>query len=150
MSTTELQQALKDARPKLSMVAPLTAAICWGYVVVNMVLGLGMYFLYENTVAPIAVARMLTYDQWGVLFFGLGVATAFFLITNNWKATRNAQLVGLLFKAVWAAALIARCFEAPVTILITAVWVFFAYIQAVTYIHFLPIPKGVNNESAGN
>lgn len=149
MSKEELQKALKEARPPLSTVAPLTAAICWGYVVVNITLGLGMYFLYDTTV-PLAVASIVSYQVWGILFGFLGVATMYFLISNNWKATRNAQLIGLLFKAVWAAALIIRCFEAPQTILITAVWVFFAYIQAATYIHFLPIPKGENHESAGH
>lgn len=146
MSKEELQQAIKEARPKLSTVAPLTAAICWGFVVVNIVLGLGMYFIYTTTVVPIAVASILSYESWGLIFFGLGIITAGFIFSNNWKATRNAQLAGLLIKSIWAIALIVRCFEEPRTILITAVWLFFAYIQAVTYIHFLPIPKGNNNE----
>lgn len=141
MSNHELQQAIKEARPKLSTIAPLTSAICWGYVFVNITLGLGMFFLY-NTTVPLAVANIVSYQVWGILFGFLGLMTAYFLLTNNWKATRNAQLIGLMFKAVWAAALIIRCFSAPPTILITAVWVFFAYIQAVTYVHFLPIPKG--------
>jgi len=150
MSKEELQQALKEARPKLSTVAPLTAAICWGFVVVNLILGLGMYFLYSTTISPIAVASVVSYQVWGIVLGGLGVVTAYFLLSNNWNATRQSQLAGLLLKSIWAIALVVRSFEEPRTILITAVWLFFAYVQAVTYIHFLPIPKGENHESDGN
>lgn len=143
----EVRQALKIARPKLSTVAPLTAAICWGYVVVNLVLGLGMIFIYQGTIAPISIAAIFSYPVWGALFLLTSALTCYGLISNNWNISKQSQLLGLGLKSVWAIALIIRCFSYPQTILITGVWIFFAYIQAVTYIHFLPIPKGVNHES---
>ncbi len=138
----DLKQALKEARPKLSEIAPLTSAICWGYVAVNLILGLGMIFIYQGTIAPISIASILSYPMWGSLFVLAAVVGGYGLLTNNWKLTRHAQLYGLALKAVWAIALIIRCFEYPQTILITAVWIFFAYIQAATYVYFLPTPKG--------
>lgn len=145
MSEQELKQAILKARPKLSQIAPLTYSICWGYAIMNLVLGAGMYVLYRPSIqgqaAPISIADILSYQIWGFLFFALGVVTVFTLITNHWKATRQFQLVGLLFKAVWAIALLIRCFQEPQTILITSVWLLIAYVQAMVYIYFLPIPK---------
>lgn len=132
-----VRSKLLEARPKLSAVAPLTHAICWGYVVINLLLGTGMYFLYETSI-PLSVANVLSYQAWGVLFGSLGVLGAWGLLRNNWKLTKRLLIWGLALKAIWAIALIIRCIAAPQTILITAVWLFFAYIQAATYIYFLP------------
>lgn len=149
MSEQQLRQAIKDARPKLFQVAPLSYSLCWGYAIMNLVLGAGMYLLYRPTPAgqtsPISIADIVSYQVWGVLFFLLGAVTVYTLITNHWKATRQFQLVGLLFKAIWAIALLIRCFQAPQTILITAVWLLIAYTQAALYIYFLPIPKADDN-----
>lgn len=126
-----------QARPRLSTVAPLTYAICWGFAVVNILLGLGMFFLYQTPI-PLTVANILSYQQWGILFLGVGVLSIYTLLRNYWWATKNLMFAGLTLKAVWAVALIIRCIDAPPTILITAVWLFLAYVQAVTYIYFLP------------
>lgn len=131
-----IKQKLKSARPRLSKAAPLTYYICWGYAVTNIFLGTGMYFLYDPS-AEIAVANILSYQMWGLLFTMLGLGTAFFLLTNNWKATRNSQLFGLALKCIWAIALLVRCFIEPGTLVITSIWLFFAYIQAVTCYFFI-------------
>jgi hypothetical protein len=116
-----LHQQLMSVRPALRQVAPLTHAICWGYAVINIGIGLGMMFLYETTV-PIAVANILSYPQWGGIFLALGLYAVYALLTNKWAAI----------------ALIFRVFEAPPTIIITLVWLFFAFIQGAVYVYFLP------------
>ena len=136
---TEIERKITSVRPSLRKVAPLTFWICWGYALVNIILGAGMYFLYlKNPVVPIVVANILSYQVWGVLFWTLGLITGYALITNRWHLTRSAQFVGLFLKTIWGIALIIRSFSAPTTLLITGVWIFLAYVQVMVYIYFIP------------
>lgn len=144
-----IKAEIAAARPALSRAAPLTYAICWGFAVVNMILGLGMIFLY-NAPVPIAVANILSYREWGALFLVLSLVTAYGLIKNDWHLTRNTQLAGVLIKTVWLVALIFRCISFPPTILITAVWFFFVYVQAMTYVHFVPTTIATDRVGEGN
>lgn len=132
-----LGSKINAARPRLYKVAPLTAYICWWYAAVNMLIGLALFALYEPAV-PIAVASIFSYQVWGLLFFSAGASGAYGLIRNHWELVRNAQLWGLLIKAIWLIALIVRSFVSPQTILITLVWILFSAIQAGVYIYFIP------------
>lgn len=146
---SELKFRLKELRPSLYTIAPLTFCICWGYAVINLGLGAGMYSLYRPE-TPIAVANIFTYQVWGIIFILIGLLSVIALIKNSWKTTRILLLWGLTAKAVWAIALVVRCFIDSRTILITLVWLFFAYIQAITYIFFIPKINGnKNNGSTG-
>lgn len=129
---------IKKARPKLSKIAPLSNAICWGYAVANLAIGIGLFFIYQGTTAPILVANIFTYPQWGIIFLSMSTLTVVALLQNNWEFTRFMQLIGLMIKGIWAIALVVMSFEFPQTILITIVWFFLLFIQAVTYIYFLP------------
>lgn len=135
---SELESKILAARPSLWSVAPVTFLICWGYVVINVIIGLGMIFLYSTPI-PLAVANILPYPAWGILFLVAAIVGAYGLIRNDWGVARNTQLYGLLLKAVWAVALVIRSFIAPASILITAVWLFFVFVQAVIYIYFIPV-----------
>lgn len=132
-----MKQKILQARPRLSQVAPLTNAICWIFVIINIVLGLGMYFLYQTSI-ELAVANILSYQQWGLLFGSSGLLSAYSLIRNEHMLTKRLLWLGLCLKAIWAIALVIRCLTAPQTILITAVWVGLLSFQAVTYIYFFP------------
>jgi hypothetical protein len=128
-------------------VYPLTLSLHWGFAVINLLLGIGLFTLYHTTV-PLAVANILTYDQWGIVFFLLGVITTWFLVTHRPNLVRKTQLVGVTLKAIWLIALIMRCFIAPQTIIITLVWGFFTYVQMMLYIHFgtQPGPRVTNGD----
>jgi hypothetical protein len=136
---------IKEARPGLHSVAPLTYSICWGYAATNVMLGMGLFFLYSTNV-PIAVASLLSYQAWGIVFVTLGVLNAYGLIKNNWNLSRNMQMCGLGVKSVWAIALTIRCISAPQTIIITLIWLFFAYIQGATYVYFIPRKYRMGND----
>jgi hypothetical protein len=88
-----IEQQLRSVRPALRHVAPLTHAICWGYAVINIAIGFGLFFLYETRV-PIAVANILSYPQWGVVFLALGAYAAYSLWTNNWSANQTGTALG--------------------------------------------------------
>lgn len=123
----------------LAKIPPLTLSLCWGFAVVNTLLGVGLATLYHTTV-PLAVADILTYQQWGAVFIALGLVGAFALTTNRTGLVRQTQLANVLVKAVWLAALAIRCLSYPQTIIITLVWAFFAYVQMMVYIHFQTMP----------
>lgn len=118
---------------------PLAQAICWGFAVVNILLAFGMFFFVKPTV-PIAVANILSYQAWGLVFLALGAAMAYTLVQRRWWTLRRVELACVLVKAIWLVALLLRCLETPSTVLITVVWGFLAYIQAVLYVFFFPTP----------
>lgn len=135
---SSIKRKIRGARPRLRKVSPLTWAICWGFAGVNAILGLGMVFTYRGNTAPIAIASILSYPQWGVAFLAVAALMVYGLFTNNWDLERKSQLAGLTMKAIWLIALIVRCVQYPQTILITGVWLFLVYVQAAVYIYFLP------------
>jgi len=125
---------LNKTQPQ-NRIAPLTLSLCWGFAVINVLLGIGLAALYHTTV-PLAVANILTYDQWGLVYFVLGLATTGFLLAHKPDLVRKTQLVSVTVKAIWLIALVLRCFIAPQTIIITLIWGFFLYVQIMLYIHF--------------
>lgn len=133
----EKLRIVKSVRPKLYTISPFTSLICWGFAIVNILMGLGMFFLYHTTI-ELSVANIFSYQIWGVLFFLGGVASGFSLVRNDWKTTRQLLMYGLALKSIWAIALLIRCVAAPQTILITVIWLWLVYVQAITYIYFLP------------
>lgn len=135
---SSLTTQLRRARPRLRVVAPLTWSICWGYVVVNLLIGVGLYLTYRPSSQILIINNVFTYQVWGIIFIALSLAKAYGLVTNRWSLVKNMLISGLLVKAFWLAALIQRSIVDPRTMLITAIWLFFAYIQAVTYVYFTP------------
>lgn len=143
------RQSLKAARPRLSLIDPKTSAFCWGFAVANMLLGLGVFFIYNESVVPLAIAGLISYKWWGTLFFTVGALTAYFLVINDWQLIRRMQLVALTLKSIWATALLFTVFTEHRAIIITIIWLLLAYFQATVYIYFLPIPKKMKGSSNG-
>lgn len=104
----------------------------------NLLIGAAMFGIYEPTV-PIAVANMFSYQVWGAIFFSAGLMGVYGLLRNRWEMVRQAQLFGLLIKAIWLIALLIRAVSSPQTILIALVWALFAGIQAGVFIYFTPV-----------
>lgn len=143
MDTREITQAIKEARPKLSVISPLVAKIVLGFGVINVLLGIGLATTKAQLASPLVIAPNTgAFQLWGALFFVLGVLMLWGYWRNNWKFLRHTFVIGILFKFMWAVALLLRYISGEYsnpTLLM--VWLFFAYIQAVTYIHFMPIPQ---------
>ena len=51
-----------ELSPTTARLSPLTASLCWGFAVVNVLLGIGIALLYSTPV-PLAVANILSYDE---------------------------------------------------------------------------------------
>jgi len=143
METREITQAIKDARPKLSVISPLVAKIVIGFAVLNLLLGAGLASTSALPSTPLIVAPTAgAYQVWGGLFFILGLVMLWVYRKNNWKVIRYTFVIGMCFKFAWAIALAVRYvsgdFGNP---LVLIMWLFIAYVQAAAYIHFMPIPQ---------
>lgn len=134
-----IEKQIMNARPRLRLVSPLAAAIFLGYAVTNVALGVGLFMYSDPT--PNATFSVITnytpFKLWGLVFIGLGLFKFYTYAKNDWKKMRLALVGGLLVKSIWAFALFIR-FLSGGSIVLLVIWLFFAYVQAVTYIHFIP------------
>lgn len=142
MDSHEVTKAIKEARPRLSRVSPLVAKIVLGYAVVNVLLGVSLAITTARLSTGLVIApTQFAFQVWGVLFTILGIALFYTYWKNSWKGMRGLFVVGMCFKFAWTIALVVRLFSGDFSNpIILIIWLFFTYIQAVAYIHFMPIP----------
>lgn len=130
-------------QPKFKIV-PWCRDLCWMFAVINILVGIGMALFYETPI-PLAVANLLSYREWGIIFIGLGVVGAIALVLGKTQLVKNTQLVSVAVKMVWLLALIIRGVSYPQTILITLVWAAFALVQIEVYVRFQTLPESMSH-----
>lgn len=137
---TDIQKVIRNVRPKLKFVSPLSYSIIWGFGIFNIALGLALTQLPYPTPQPtlVIINEIFGYLFWGVLFTVLGVLKLYFIKRNDWANIRRSLIIALLFKAIWLFAIIIQIFSGQGNIAILVIWIFITYIQASTYIHFVP------------
>lgn len=136
----EVKHQIKELRPSLRIVAPLTWYIILGFGILNLVLGLSLMKYSFGTPLSI-VSRYTPLPLYGVFFVVLGIFMLYNLQRNNWKILRRLLLCGLLIKTIWLYALVVRSFQGGNAIVLS-LWLFITYIQAIAYIYFIPTQKG--------
>lgn len=142
----EVKRKIKELRPNLRHIAPLTWTLILGFGVLNLVLGVSLMYFKLGT--PLAIVSEITpLPLYGVYFFMLGVFMLYHLVRNNWRAMRVLLLMGLLIKTIWLFALVIRLFQGGSAIILS-LWLFITYVQAMTYIYFIPTQKGGLSDSA--
>jgi len=140
-----LKKQLREARPSLREVSPLSHWIVLIMAVFNVVLGTILYLAVDqNRVsAPlIIVNEVLTFKFWGVVFISLGLVKLWSLYVNDWALSRHTLLAGVSVKAAWAIALTVRSLTSPGSIFLNLLWVTIALMQMACYIWFLPPSTG--------
>lgn len=132
----EIKQQIKELRPSLRQVAPLSWYIVLGFAVLNIVLGLS---LIKLPVKNIAIISQYT-PSWlyGATFTLLGLTMVWGMIRNNWKLMRRTMAAGLLLKAVFLYALILILLHGGDPYVLS-LWLFLTYIQAMAYVFFVPV-----------
>lgn len=142
MDSHEVTKAIKEARPKLSLVSPLVSKIILGFIVMNILLGVSLiaklgYITNGLVIAP----NEFVFQLWGGVFVILGITKLVAYIQNNWKVMRYILVIAVFIKIIWMLALIVRYatgeFSNPFLLII---WVFITHVQAMAYIHFMPTP----------
>lgn len=136
---TDIAKKIREIRPRLKEVSPLAASILLGYGVINILLGIGMLFYVNPSPEAVfaIVNSVVTFQVWGVVFILLGLAKLYGYFRNDWNFMKGLLVAGLSVKAAWAIALFIRFLDGG-SILLLVIWLFFAYVQLVTYIHFIP------------
>lgn len=143
MDSHEVTQAIKKARPRLSLISPLVSKIIIGFIVMNLLIGFSLiskvgYITNGLVIAP----NELIFQMWGVVFVLLGITKLYAYIKNNWQMLRYILVVAVFIKLIWAIALTVRYitgeFDNPFVLII---WIFITHVQAMAYIHFMPTQK---------
>lgn len=134
---------IRTARPKLSLVAPLTHKICIGFGLVNM----GLAYILFNVpttlkTAPFIItpqAGFISFPIWGIIYFVLGLVLLYAVARNDWNMLRKALIFGLFTKTIWTIALIILAFQGYSIFVTMTFWLFLAWTQAWTIVHFIPV-----------
>jgi len=140
--TRKLKQELKEARPKLRLVSPMSYWFVGLMGIFNLVLGallLGISNGIDINEPPFKIiTAIIPLSIWGLIFIGLGLLKLAALKANSWKWARLTLLMGVTLKSGWAVALIARSMYQPDNAFLTMFWVTIAIVQVLCYIFFLP------------
>lgn len=132
----QVKQKIKELRPPLRVVAPMSFYICVGFAILNLVLGITLVNTPESGGLAI-VGKYTPIWAYGVLFIALGVLGAWTLYKNNWRWIRRTLILGMLYKSIWFYALLAVWLKGG-SPAILSLWLFLIYVQAMTYIFFIP------------
>lgn len=143
MST--ISQKIKQVRPKLRVIAPMSAAGVAGFAIFNCVLGVALAFEQARTVEFFIVNEFLSYQVWGGMFVALGLYMGMSLITNGWRNMKWSLLFAIFLKLWWFMALVVRDFiHDGDNLMLIIMWSFITYLQIVLYVNF--IPKGIEEK----
>ena len=129
-----IDKALRDIRPSLRIVAPMTYYIAWGFALFNVVVSAPLYRINEDV---FGILGAISLKVWAIIFMLNGLILAYTLLVNKWKSTRGLMLVGVCINSAWLMELIARTTNGKSFILV-AIWGLIVYLQAVTYLYFTP------------
>jgi len=127
--------AIKNIKPSLRLVAPLTFYIAAGYAVFNITAGMT---LFNFPATKFLIVGAISLKIWALIFIILGCISVFELFINNWRAIRGLMLVGIFVKGAWLMELIARSINGK-SFILALIWALLLYLQAATYIYFTPV-----------
>ena len=139
MSTIEKQ--LREARPKLRVVSPLSSWVVKVMGWFNIILGLSVIFSIDSdrfTASLFLVNEYMPVWAWWYIFLLMGIVKLYALASNNWSLARKSLIMGVAVQAAWMVALTIRTFVSPGTALLNLTWVAVGLIQMGTYIWFMP------------
>lgn len=144
----KLVQELREARPTLKQVSPLSFAVLLVMAIFNLLLGLSLLFAVDQNQsrlsAPLLIVNdLMPYEFWCAVFIGIGILKLYALKVNDWKLARRTLIIGVSVKGMWAVALIFRVFLSPGSIFLTLTWLCIAALQMACYIFFMP-PSSAN------
>jgi len=136
---SDISRKIKEARPRLRTVAPLSSALTIGYSIFNIVLGTGLLSQQARTVEFFIVNEFMSYQAWGSFFIVLGVVMGSALLVNSWRFTRWSLIIGIFLKIWWLLALFVRdVFQDGNNSILLIMWAFVTFVQIVLFVNFLP------------
>lgn len=135
----EIDRKLKELRPSLRHVAPLTFFNSVGFALFNLVTGILFFFF---PVTNFVIVGIISLKLWAILFASLGLVFLFALWSNNWQVTRRMHLLGIFVKTAWLMELVARLpTRGYAGLVLVFVWGLLIYLQFITYVYFTPVKR---------
>lgn len=135
------RKTIKQLRPSLRTVAPLTFWICVGYALVNLAIAAILFAIpnssVKEAVIPI-VNEIMNFKAWAVLFALTSLAFAYGLLRNHWMLIKRTLTVALVLKLIWTYALVYLIATGREEYALAALWAFLSWVQAWTIVFFVP------------
>ncbi len=132
---------INKLRPRLSVVAPLTNSIVWGYVFFNLLIAYALW-VQQGSRALTVYNDITTPIVWAGVFAVISVMLLYGEVRNDWKIIRKSFVIALCVKAIFAYALLYLAYKTGFTASMgtLALWGLAAFTQAAALIHFPHIP----------
>lgn len=128
---------LSRIRPLLRHIAPMAFWFSAGFGVFNILIGLGLY--NAKILITLQIAGVVPFRVWGILFLVLGVLMIYSLLSNNWKLTKNLNLVGIGIKLTWWLELLSELLTGTSkTPFLIIIWSLLLFFQFIVFIYFTP------------
>lgn len=105
MTDREKNKQIRQARPKLKIIAPLTNWVIIAYIILNMFVAMSLATTMQPIRNPIVFGGVGRY-AWAVIFAFLGFHLLYGKLTNNWEMIKRNFIVGLITKTLWMYALL--------------------------------------------
>jgi len=135
MTNIELERRIKQIRPALRLVAPLTFFIMIGFAALNIFIGASLFDF--NFGLPLVVAGIISLHAWSAIFITHGLLILSAIQHNSWAWLKRLLLVGVTIKTIWLFELISLAIRGGSPFFVF-VWSFLLYLQISTYIYFAP------------
>lgn len=136
-----IQERIRDLRPPLRLVSPLSFWLTLGFGLFN--LSVGAFLYHTQIMSALSIAGILSLRIWGIIFGIHGALTLFYLWRNNWNSMKHLMIAGAAIKTVWLLELVVEAVKGASPILVF-IWALLLYVQVSTYIYFTPVSPHVN------
>lgn len=124
---------------KRAILYPLISYIMRGFVVFNIILGVGLISNIARTAQFFIINDIFTYQFWGLLFLANGLVQLYTLVRHNDKIIRVSLVSGMVLQTFWMVALAVRQFESFDSNIFLLI--FFGIILYIKFGVYLYLPK---------
>lgn len=136
----EISTKIAESRPPLSRVSPLAHRMCQGFVGVNIILGFYLFYVAERASDALPLfGHAVSFEFWAVVAFIIAGGLWYGLCANNWNVIKAFLITGLLMKTFWTFSLIYLAMNGSNVLDVAFLWLFLAWAQAWTLVHFVPV-----------
>lgn len=138
----ELKQTIRQIRPPLRIVAPMTFYTVLGYSIITILISINFQFI-QREVPEMRQVGVLTIKMWAIVFVTYACSSLMLLALNEWRHLKRLLLLGIIIKSFFVFQLLSVAVaDASPTVLSSVItWSFFAYLQYLNYNYFTPVKE---------
>ena len=143
----DLRQTIREIRPSLKIVAPMTFYTILSYSIVTILICVN-WQLVQREVPEMRMVGLFSIKGWAIIFVSYSVFTLIALALNEWKWLKKLLIWGILLKIFWVLQLlsVAISHASPIVLSSVITWSFFAYLQFLNYNYFTPKRENDRNK----